>query len=191
VGLVGGVACGKSMAASFFRQLGARCVDADSIARQVLGRPAVRRALARAFGPSVVAGGRIDRRGLAEKAFRTGRSVRRLNAIVHPHIAREMRRRIRAARGVVLVDAPLLQEAGIDGWCDAVVYVDAPRRQRAARAAARGWPPGELARRERLQWSAARKRAGADHVVDNGGTKAAARRQIGKLYREFIQALQE
>jgi dephospho-CoA kinase len=190
VGLVGAVAGGKSTVSAFFRQLGATGADADAIGHDVLDRPAVRRAVARAFGRDVVVDGRVDRQALAPRVFAGAASLRRLNAIVHPHIARELRSRIAKSRGVFIVDAALLQETGADAWCDAVVYVDTPRRVRLARAASRGWPPGEMRRRERFQWSAAKKRSAADYVIDNSGSLADTERQVHALYDRFVRSLQ-
>ncbi len=172
--------------ASLFRKLGAVIVDADAIAHDVLARPAVRRTLARAFGDDLIEGGRVNRASLAVRAFRSQTSVRRLNAITHPHIGREIRARVRRARGVVLIDAPLLQEAGLDAICDAVVFVDAPRRLREARAASRGWTRADLRRRERFQWTATRKRARAGYIVKNGGSLESTARQVQSIFRDVL-----
>jgi dephospho-CoA kinase len=142
-----------------------------------------------AFGRDILSESCVDRRALAARAFRSPADVRRLNALVHPHVARVIRRQIRAARGVFILDAALLQEAGADAWCDRVVHVHAPRSVRERRAAIRGWPAGDLRRRERYQCSTALKRARADHVIDNSGPPAAAQRQVERLYRMFVQLL--
>ncbi|MBI2933252.1 MAG: dephospho-CoA kinase [Planctomycetes bacterium] len=191
VGLVGGVAGGKSTVAALFRKLGAGCVHADEIAHRALNRPSIRRAVARAFGPDVLTDDEVDRRALARRAFRSARDIRRLNAIVHPQVVREIRAKIRAARGLLIVDAALLQETGADAWCDVVVYVDTPRKAREARARRRGWSLEELRRRERLQWSPARKRAGADIIIRNGGSLAATKRQVERLYLKLVKPFQE
>lgn len=190
VGLVGAVASGKSTVARLFRKFGAVTADADRIAHAVLDRPAVRRAVARAFGPAILAGGRLDRRALGQRVFRSPPDLRRLNAILHPHVRRDLLRRMRSARGVFVIDAPLLQETGADAWCDVVVYVDVPRRVREARAVARGWPPGEIRRRERFQWSPVRKRAGADCIIRNGGSVVETERQVRRIYRTLAKSTQ-
>ncbi|MHC4606252.1 MAG: dephospho-CoA kinase [Planctomycetota bacterium] len=194
IGLTGGIGSGKSAAASIFREMGARVVDADAIGHRVLGEPAVRRALARAFGEEVLHGGRIDRAAVARRAFAGPASVRRLNRIVHPRIRREVVRRLNAARrrgGPVVLDAALLMEKGSDRFCDVLVYVDAARKVRTRRLKKRGWSPGELRRRENAQWPAGRKRARADYIIRNGGSRAALRAQVGGVLRKILSQYQE
>lgn len=174
IGLVGGIASGKSTVARAFERRGARVLDADTIAKGLLDLPDVRRELAAAFG-DVESGGRIDTAKLAKAAFATPESGRRINGIMHPRVAAEVARIVeewRAAgyRGLVVLDAPLLLEAGMKGSVDAVVFVDAPEAARRERARQRGWADAELDRRERLQWPLERKRAAADAVIPNEGT---------------------
>lgn len=188
VGLTGGIGSGKSTVASLFGERGARVVFADALVRQLLKRPAVRRALVRAFGPDVARGGRIDRAAVADRAFRNAASVRRLNAAVHPHVRREILRRIvsNARRpGITVLDAALLHEAGSDRLCGVLVFVDTPRRLRLKRLANRGWDEAELSRRERAQWDPARKRPKADYVVRNHGSRAALKSQVLTLLEKI------
>ena len=147
-------------------------MDADALGHRLLDAPSVRARLVRLFGPGLLRGRRIDRRALAVEAFRSRRSVERLNRTVHPAILRAIRSEIRRTRGMIVLDAALLYETGADALCDRVVYVDLPRAERARRARSRGWAPGELARRERLQLPTAYKRKRADYVIDNGKTRA-------------------
>ena len=190
VGLAGGVGSGKSTVARLFRKMkrSARILDADVLGHRVLSRPEIRRALADAFGPEILDGRGVDRRALAKAAFGSPAAVKRLNRIVHPAILDEIRAVIGRTRGWLILDASLLFETGLDALCDRVVYVDAPLAIRRRRArVARGWPPGELERRERFQWRPARKRARADDVIDNAGPVARTERQIRNIVRELEQ----
>jgi len=72
----------------------------------------------------------------------------------------------------VVIDAPLLFEAGIDAECDAVIFIDTPRARRIERLKERGWDGAELERRERSQWPVERKKSRSTHVVANTGTGA-------------------
>lgn len=185
VGLAGGVGSGKSTVAALFRKWGARIVDADAVGHRVLERPGIRARLRRAWGAGIFRNGRVDRRALAREAFRSRRSVERLNRIVHPAILREVRRRLRRARGCVVLDAALLFETGADALCDRIVFVRAPRGLRARRAASRGWAPEELRRRERFQWPVAYKSRKADYVIDNAGPRSRTERQARRIYEEL------
>jgi dephospho-CoA kinase len=185
VGIAGGVGSGKSTVAALFRNWGARVLDADAIGHRVIERPDVKARLVRAWGPGILRGGRVDRARLAREAFRSRDSVRLLNRLVHPAILREIRRRIARSRRWVVLDAALLFEAGADRLCDRVVFVEAPRRVRRRRAAARGMGPEESARRERFQRPAAYKKRRADDVIDNAGSKSRTEKQAREIYEGF------
>ncbi len=167
-------------------------MDADAVGHRILERPDVAAKLVKLWGRSVLRDGAIDRRALGALAFRTPGDISRLNRVVHPAIRRELRDRIVAERrrgGIFILDAALLLEAGIEDWCDRIVFVDVPRAVRARRVLRRGWSPAELRRRERLQWPIARKRAHADYVVNNGGSMAAARKEVTGIYKDLGRRL--
>ena len=185
LGLAGGVGGGKSTVAALFRKWGARVVDADALGHRVLEDPRVRARLVRLFGDEILRDGRVDRRALAARAFRSRRSVERLNRTVHPAILRALRAALRRGRGWVVLDAALLFETGADALCDRIVYVHAPRAERERRVRARGWAPGELARRERFQLPPAYKRKKADFVVNNAGPPASTASQARKIFGEL------
>jgi dephospho-CoA kinase len=185
LGLVGGIASGKSSISRAFQRLGARALDADPLAKEFLDLPEVRRSLAAAFG-DVETDGRVDHGKLAKVAFDSPESAARLNALLHPHVSAEIDRRIAAwraggFRGPVVIDAALLLEAGMGGRADVLVFVDTPLAIRRERAKARGWPDGELERRERLQMPLDKKRAACAYVVDNGASEAEAEAQVKAL----------
>lgn len=185
VGLAGGVGSGKSSIASLFQNWGARVVDADVLGHRLLDRPPIRARLVRLWGPGILRRGRIDRRALAAVAFRSRRSVERLNRTVHPAILRDLRRELRRGRGLIVLDAALLYETGVDALCDRVVFVSVPRAERVRRTASRGWAPGELARRERFQLPPAYKRKKADVVLNNAGPRSATTSRARKIFDEF------
>lgn len=188
VGLLGGVGSGKSSVAALFKEFGALTVDADRIAHGVLEDPAVRRTLVAWWGPAILRRGRVDRAEVARRAFGSAEATAKLNALTHPRIRRELKREIARARrlgGVVIVEAALLLETGSDAGCDVLVFVDAPAAVRRRRAASRGWTAAEWRRREDAQWPLPRKRARADYVIDNGGSRAAARKQVVSILQEI------
>ena len=163
--------------------------NADAIARRVLGRPAVQKAVARGIPGTGRRDEGIDRDKLAAVVFSNPTALRALEAILHPPVRREIDRALeRAGPTRVYLDAALLQENGLDALCDAVVYVACPARVRRARARRnRGWTDAEHRRREAHQWPCARKRARADHVVDNGGDQEQTRREVARVLRKINQ----
>jgi dephospho-CoA kinase len=181
IGLVGGVAAGKSTVARIFADRGLRHVDADALARAVAAEPAVLAELAAAFGPEVTAGGQLDRAAMAQVVFADATARVRLEAILHPRIRARILAELATARAAgepVLLDVPLLLETGLAEFCDEVVFVDVAAAERERRAAARGWPAGELQRREAAQLPVADKRARASHTLDNGGDLATTARRV-------------
>ncbi len=183
VGLVGGVAAGKSAVAGCFLSHGLAVVDADAIARETSAEPAVLAELQREFGAGIVRDGALDRAAMAQRVFADPATRGRLEAILHPRIRARILAELAAARAAgqsVLLDAPLLLEGGLVAWCDHVVFVAAPAAVRAARAAARGWAPGELERREAAQAPLGEKLARAAHTIDNGGSLADTARQVAE-----------
>jgi len=173
VGLLGGIASGKSLVAAQFAQLGCAVVDADAIVHELLRKPAIRRAIRERFGDAVMdASGEVDRRALAERVFSSREDLQALDGIVHPETCRRIEAAVAKARrgraAAVILDAPLILEKGLDNLCDYLVYIRVPdevRRRRAARN--RGWAASEVARREASQISLKTKQKRADYVIDN------------------------
>lgn len=188
VGLTGGMGSGKSSVSARLREHGARVVDADAIAREVVapGEPALAE-LAEAFGADVIrADGTLDRALLARRAFADEASRRRLNAITHPRIAARTAELFALARpGEVLVhDMPLLIENGLAGDHDLVVVVHAPEETRVRRLVeSRGVDAADARRRIAAQIDDATRLAAADVVLDNSGTREGLVEQVDRLWR--------
>jgi dephospho-CoA kinase len=187
LGLVGGIASGKSFVASLFAQLGCAVVDADRLTGDLLREPATRQALGKRFGKEIFSpSGEVDRRRLADKAFADGEALESLNSIMHPELCERTRRALDAARlqsvPAVILDAPLLLEKGLDTLCDRVVYIEASEEVRRTRAKqSRDWRPAEVARREAVQVSLKAKRERADYIVDNDTSPEHTLEQIRRI----------
>jgi dephospho-CoA kinase len=190
VGLLGGIAGGKSTVAKLLAERGAAVLDADALAHRELEREEVRARIVRELGPEVLAadGRTIDRRALGERVFADRAALARLEAIVHPGVLAAFERALAAREGapVLVFDAPLLVEAGALGRCDEVLFVDASREAREARARARGWAPGEIERREARQLPLAEKRARASFVLRNDGDLGEAAAEVARFWQERI-----
>lgn len=189
VGIVGGVAAGKSTVSAAFSAHGLVHIDADRLAREVTERPEVLAAIARELGPEILtADGKFDRPKAAARVFADPSARQKLEALTHPPVRAATLAAIAAAKGngdSVLLDVPLLLERGLVEECDHVVFVHASDATRRARAATRGWAEGELERRERAQSSLADKRSRADFVVDNDGTLEAMRQKVADVLRRI------
>lgn len=184
IGLAGTIGAGKSTVASILEHFGYAIADSDAQAKAELDAPDVREQLIQWWGPGVLdAEGRISRRAVAEIVFRDPSQRTRLENLIHPRLAalREGLKARAQAEGKfgLVIDAPLLFEAGLHHQCDAVLVVDAPRSVRLERVkASRGWSDEELARREAAQWPADRKRAHASAVIENNGDLAGLKSKV-------------
>ena len=196
VGILGGVACGKSLVARQFAQLGAGVIDADRLGHESLDEPAVRAALQDRWGERILGpDGTVNRRSVAEIVFNAtseGDDERHfLESLVHPRIAQRLaaeQARFHAQKyRVVVLDAPLLIEAGWDRLCNKLVFVDAPRQLRLDRATARGWTEQDVARREAAQAPLAMKRLRADVTIDNSGTPRETQAQVEHFWALLVE----
>jgi len=198
VGLTGGVACGKSTVGEMFVARGARLIKADEIAHQLMrpGQP-VYQEVVQHFGRGMVhEDGTIDRQKLAQAAFGGGR-VEELNRLVHPAVIAHQERWMEeeAARhrhAVVIVEAALILEAGVQKRFDKIIMVTCRPEQKAARFAERQGITDEAARQEVEQRQAAQrsdeeKIRAADYVIDNSGSRAETERQVDAVWKELRQ----
>ena len=117
---------------------------------------------------------------------------KRLEELLHPRIARgrqELKEEFNtdARVRIIVIDAPLLHEAGVDAECDCIIFVDADRSVRERRVQEqRRWTAEELDRRENLQISLDIKRRRADHIVSNNSSLSALRGQVEHLVKRIL-----
>lgn len=191
IGLAGGIGSGKSEVAKIMGSLGCVVSDSDAQAQAALEEPAVRDQIVAWWGKDTLGSdGRVDRARVAKIVFENPVDRRRLERLLHP--------RVRAARQeayekaeqtgapAVVIDAPLLFEAGIDSECDAVVFVSASAAERQARVkASRGWSDDELARREEAQMPLEDKKALAEYEIVNDGDRESLRERVREVFERI------
>ena len=193
IGLAGGIGSGKSTVASILRDLGCIVCDSDALARQALLDSHIKSTIAQWWGPKVVdLAGQINRAAVAHIVFADAAQRQRLERLTHPWIEARRKEQFAAASPDVpalVIDAPLLFEAGLDRQCDAVIFVDAPPETRLQRVqASRGWNAAELAKRESSQLPLDAKRDRADHVLVNNGDLRALAAEVGRVLDQIIRA---
>jgi dephospho-CoA kinase len=185
VGLTGGVGSGKSTVAARLAEHGAVVIDADVLAREVVepGTPGFDAVVER-FGAAVVADGRLDRAALARLVFDDERARADLNAIVHPLVGERAAELMAAAPpgAIVVYDVPLLVETDLAADFDLVVVVEAPAEARLARLQRRGLAADDASARMAAQASDAQRRAAADVVIENDGSRAELTERVDELW---------
>ncbi|OFO16202.1 dephospho-CoA kinase [Corynebacterium sp. HMSC22B11] len=192
IGLTGGIGSGKTTVASQLKTLGARIVDADKIAREIVepGEPALTE-LAEAFGGVLNADGTLNRAELARQAFATPEATEKLNSITHPRIRERTLERFAQARTeavpVLVYDMPLLIENGEYKKMDHVLVVDAADEIRIDRLVnSRGLDEDDARRRIAAQISREERLAAADSVVDNSGTRDQLLQQVDTFWEQVV-----
>lgn len=190
IAITGGIGSGKSVVATMVKVMGFDVYDCDSRARALMTEDAdVRRQLVDTFGEQVYLNdGSINRQYLSEVAFRDDKALARLNAIVHPATASDMKRwaarQMADGATAAFVETALLRTAGLDREVDRVWHVTAPDDVRVARVMARsGLSDGQV--RERMAAQAVEDSiADGEHVIINDN-KAAVLPQVIRLLKEI------
>jgi dephospho-CoA kinase len=192
VGLTGGIASGKSTVSNLLRQLGAVVIDADRIARRVVepDRRAWKRIVGR-FGPEILLPDRtLDRKGLAERIFRSAPERRFLNRVTHPpiywEILKSLARHWWMKTPLVVVDAALLFETPLRLFLKPIVVVYADADTQLERLVRRdGIDREEAMRKIRAQMPLEEKKKLADYVIDNSGSLERTAEQVHDLWRRL------
>lgn len=192
IGLTGGIGSGKTTVATRLKALGARIVDADKIAREIVepGEPALAE-LAEAFDGVLNADGTLNRAELARQAFAAPEATEKLNSITHPRIRERTLERFAQARTdgvpVLVYDMPLLIENGEYKKMDHVLVVDAEDEIRIDRLVnSRGLDEEDARRRIAAQISREERLAAADSVVDNSGTRDQLLQQVDAFWEQVV-----
>jgi dephospho-CoA kinase len=190
LGLTGTFGSGKSTVAAILHEhYGAAVIDADELARRAVepGTEALEE-IRRQFGDEYIDGdGRLRRRELGRRVFTDREAKARLEAIIHPFVLAETKRFIHAwaSRPMIVLDVPLLFEAGMNTLADSVAVVVISERARYQRLRAHGFSEEEITRRLGMQWPQARKRALADHVIDNSASLMETQQQVDELVKQL------
>jgi dephospho-CoA kinase len=195
IGLTGGIACGKSAVSRLLHELGARVVDADLIARQVvsLKSEGLTQIVAR-WGEEVLdAQGALDRARLGEIIFKAPAERQVLEAIIHPLIALESARQIQQAMNIesppplVVYDAALLIESGrVEMFRPLVVVTTSSEIQRARLQQRDQLSSADAQSRIDAQMPLSQKEALADFVIDNRGDWSDLNFKVNALWQALI-----
>ncbi|MCB9758019.1 MAG: dephospho-CoA kinase [Candidatus Omnitrophica bacterium] len=197
VGVTGQLATGKSTVAAMLADLGAGVINADVLAHRAL-RPAEGcfQKVVRVFGPEIVTRGQIDRKKLAAIVFNNPSQLKKLEAIIHPVVARETRKQIlllrKAGKLVIVLDVPLLFESGMDQLVDVTIVVKVSKKIQMQRCLRQHHLSREQAlQRIRRQWSMTQKVRRADIIVENGGTIQETEKLVKKIWEMINRRYRE
>ena len=186
VGLTGPMGAGKSTVAAMLRELGARVLDADAIARDEQSRGTTGySAIVQQFGTEVLGEDKeIDRRKLGDIVFADPRRLEQLEKILHPRVVARIlqARKMLPAEQTLVVEAIKLLETSLRSVCDRIWVVLAPRDQLLPRLAQRGMSDAGVAARLAAQASEDEFRRAADVLIENDGDRDALRAAVATAW---------
>ena len=194
LGLTGGIACGKSTVARMFQELGARLLDADQIAREIVEPGTLGlKLLQDEFGEKIISSsGRLERQRLGSLVF-SKPEANRLEALLHPLILQESERQLASLAQeapVVIYEAALLIETGRMERFRPLILVTAPRELQIARLRKRDGLSRRMAEaRINAQMSLEEKIPFADVIIKNEGLREQTAQQVAQLWEGWLTAL--
>ncbi len=174
VGLTGGMGAGKSTALEALGRLGAATLSTDQVVHDLYGSPEVIEAVVERWGPEVAPDGAVDRGAIARRAFADEAEREWLESLLWPLVAAEVAGfrsaalEAEPAPPAMVVETPLLFEAGMESAYDATIVVVTEDELRRRRSAERGHEAAQ--ERHERQLSQEEKAARATFVVENDGS---------------------
>jgi dephospho-CoA kinase len=136
IGVTGGIGSGKTVVCDIFRTLGVKVYNADIRAKEILNSDhSVRSLIMENFGDDIYADGMVDRKRLAAKVFNNPVELSKLNAIVHPAVAKDFENFVESnlKEAYIIKEAAILFESGTYKQLDSIVLVYAPVETRIKR----------------------------------------------------------
>jgi len=187
LGVTGGFGTGKTTVVNYFKKFGAKIIDADKIAHRLI-RPnsKVYRKIVGIFGGGILKKNKsIDREKLSGIIFNDKDLLKKLNRSVHPEVIRVIQREIKQLAGkMIVLDVPLLFEAGLERLVDKTVVVKVSKAKQLARLAGKAlFSKENILRRIKAQLPLSDKIRRADFVIDNNGTFEKTKEQVERLRR--------
>ena len=201
VGLIGKIGAGKTTVAGLLGQRGAIVIDADALTHDALKQEVVQERSRDRFGSSVFAGEVVDRSCLAGLVFgdqpEHKKALQDLEEIIHPRVRHALEERLRGidaqalskkTGSVVVLDVPLLVQAGLHNRCDRLIRLECEDSVRHQRLVQRGLSAGQVAAREEAWIAGFSQDSVSDHVlctVDTSGDIAYTKKEIERIWEEL------
>ena len=187
LGVTGTFGSGKSTVANMFKSFGAELIDADKIAHRVI-RPGseIYKKIINAFSRSILKKNKtIDRKKIAKVVFKDKKLLQKLNRIIHPEVIKIIENQICAStKEIVVLDAPLLIEAGLERLVDKLIVVSIHKKKQIERALKKAsLSEADILKRIKAQIPLKDKIRLADFVIDNSSTIGKTRKQVVSIRR--------
>lgn len=190
IGLTGQIGSGKSTAALILKSLGAIIIDADKIGHQVVEQSKrLQKKLQKEFGKDIInISGQVNRKILAERAFASNSAKKKLNALIHPYLLKELQNQINKKHKkskIVVIDAALLLDWNYDKKVDFVMVIHTSLEKRIKRLEKRGISRSDAIARQRAQLPFSEYQKRADRIILNSSTPGTLKQKLIKLWQSF------
>ena len=192
IGIMGGIGSGKSTVAGEFAKLGAKVINADKIAHDLLEENDTRDKIIALFGIEIVdLQGNIERKKIAEIVFNNSELLFKLNSIIHPGVLQKTEELIEQYNQddqckAIILDMPLLVEVGWDKRCDKLIFVDCDEKTRNNRVKGKFSEKNHIKNRENFQISLDKKKNIADNMINNNSDFSTLVRQIAEIFSYIV-----
>ncbi len=189
IGITGSLGTGKTAVLKEFGELGAETIQADEVAKELLEKkPKLRDRIKRLFGEKVFKGPVLQSKKLGEIVFTDYGKLRKLNALVHPEVKKELRRRIKAGKKkVVAVEVPLLFESRMKGFFDLVVVVWSEKEKQLQRMKKKGLSEKEALKRINAQMRQAEKKRRGNIIIENNKGVKELKKKAFVVWNEVVE----
>jgi dephospho-CoA kinase len=181
IGLTGGIGSGKTTIAKYFEELGTPVYIADDEAKKILHLPEVVEELHTVFGNIIFTDGIPDKAKIAALVFCDKKQLLKLNAIIHPKVAKHFKNWVLSNSGKLFVikEAAILFESGSYKDCDLVILVTAPIEVRIERVMHRDQiTRDKVLQRMENQWDDEKKSSLSDFIIDNTDLETAKKQAV-------------
>ena len=187
IGITGNIGAGKTTVAKIFEGFGAEVIDADRLGWEFLKKGTMEyKEIVKNFGKSFLnPDGSIDRKKLAKIIFSAPKNRETLNRIVHPGIVKEIKKRIKKSKRVIVIDAALLLDWDIP--TDRIIVVTAPERIKIERLRKEGYTEKEALLRMRSQKSEKELIKRADYVIENTGSIEELKNKCRRIWNSIYK----
>ena len=167
VGLTGNIASGKSSVGKIFTENGFSVIEADSIGWELLEQEDIKKAIIKTFG-NVIINKKVDRKKLGNIVFANKNNLKKFNQIIHPPLLKILKTQIeRNKENIIVVNAALIFEWGIENWFDIIILVISDRKNRMDRLIKAGLTKEEALKRIKSQMDDKKKIEKSHFVIEN------------------------
>jgi dephospho-CoA kinase len=190
LGITGNIGSGKSTVARMFKTKDAFLINADLYARRLLNRDrGIYQKIIKSFGRTILERNKISRERLAKLVFADNSRLSRLNKILHPVLIREIKSKIRnSGKSLIIVDAALILETGLEKVIDKLVVVNAGKSRSIERKSKnKRFTRQDILSRMKSQIPQSEKLRFADFIIDNSGNIGKTRKQVSGIKRALAR----